>query len=164
VTTVNVAVVFFDIGGTLAEPRFDCDRSHLTGLEVHAKALRTLQALQLNDVRMGIISNTGTETRTNLLQLLEQSGLLSFFAAPLLIFSSVVGLEKPHLPIYQLAALRAGLAAFPERCLYVGEAEADRQGAMQAGWRVVRNPAEAESILGRNPGGGGAGGGVVVLG
>jgi HAD superfamily hydrolase (TIGR01549 family) len=141
-------VVFFDIGGTLAEPQWAPDRSHLIGLEVHRGALRTLQTLQLHDIRMGIISNTGTETPTNLLHLLEQSGLLSFFAAPLLIFSSVVGFEKPHLPIYQLAAMRAGLAACPERCLYVGDTESDREGATQAGWRVASSTTEVESILG----------------
>ena len=80
-TTMNVAAVLFDIGGTLAEPQFSADRSRLIGLKVH----------------------------------------------------SVVGLHKPHPEIYQLAALRAGLAGFPERCLYVGEAETDRQGAVQAG-------------------------------
>jgi FMN phosphatase YigB (HAD superfamily) len=137
----DVQVIFFDIGDTLAIASFDQDRLVLAPLPGVASKLSALRDAGL---ALGIISNTGDLTADTMRQALEDSGLYTFFAASpdLLIYSSVVGMEKDSPKIFKLACERAGLKDTPGRCMFVGENSQERAYAMQAGFRVASAPAE----------------------
>jgi FMN phosphatase YigB (HAD superfamily) len=78
-------------------------------------------------VRLGVISNTGVETREKMLALMTKAGLLDVFELQLLLFSSVEGIDKSQRRFFQLAAQ---LADAPERhCVYVSESDSEREVA-----------------------------------
>src|SRR5262249_14405231 len=91
---------------------------------------------------LGLISNTGEETGATIRKALTEAGLFSFFAGEpeLLIYSSEVHMEKDSPEIFRLACRRAGLDARPERCLFVGDDERERQFASEAGMQVAGGP------------------------
>jgi FMN phosphatase YigB (HAD superfamily) len=122
--TVNV--VFFDLGDTLVTS----SRGWITGAE------GVLATLGIKRVRLGVISNTGTLTRTQLLQLLPSDFDMSVFEPGLVLLSSEVGVEKPALEIFQLAVERAGQQ--PSQCLFCTENLVDTLAAQQVGMRVAR--------------------------
>jgi beta-phosphoglucomutase-like phosphatase (HAD superfamily) len=143
------AVVFFDLGDTLAKAVVSPTTHRLNRLEVLPGVLEVLQALRAAQVRLGLISNTGDEPQANLAHVLQQSGLAPFFPeAQLLLYSSVTGLKKDSPAVFKEAAKRAGNAATPSRCLYVGENPQERAFAAAAGWRVVAGPQEVPTALG----------------
>src|SRR4051812_953356 len=86
----DISVAFFDLGGTLVGK----NRDWIVG------APGTLTALRARDVRLGIISNTGTLLRPAILQLLPLDFEMGLFDQELLIFSSEVGTEKPNQSIF----------------------------------------------------------------
>jgi bacterial leucyl aminopeptidase len=143
----EVRVIFFDIGDTLAKPRFAAGR--LASLEPLPGVLDVLGRLQAARFRLGVISNTGTETSESMRKALEKGGLYRFFEAEpeLLVYSSVVGTTKDSPEIFRQACAAAGLGGEPERCLYVGEDEGERDVAVSAGLRVAASVAEVAAAL-----------------
>ena len=131
----EVRVVFFDIGDTLAKPRFVAGR--LASLEPLPGVLDVLGCLQAAGFRLGVISNTGAETNESMRKALEEGGLYRFFEAgpELLVYSSMVGKTKNSPEIFRQACTAADLGGEPERCLYVGENKDERDVAVSAhGW------------------------------
>jgi FMN phosphatase YigB (HAD superfamily) len=102
-------VVFFDIGDTLV----GSDRHWLPG------AREALVKLHAQGTRLGLISNTGALTRSQVLAQLPSDFDLGMFEEKLIIMSSEVGIEKPALAIFLLAAFRAGVS--PAECLFCTE-------------------------------------------
>jgi FMN phosphatase YigB (HAD superfamily) len=145
----EVRVVFFDIGDTLGRPRFAEGR--IASVEPLPGVLDTLNRLQAAGFRLGIISNTGAETKESMRRALEEGGLYRFFEAEpdLLIYSSVIGKTKDSPEIFVHACTAAGLGGEPERCLYVGEDEDERGVAVSAHLRVAASVAEVAEALSR---------------
>ncbi|MDQ4146842.1 MAG: HAD family hydrolase, partial [Pseudomonadota bacterium] len=139
--------VFFDIGGTLASPKLSSPPPRLDRLIVYPYVPTVLQELRDRRVRLGVISNTGDETAERMQIILEQCGLYDFFDPSLLLYSSVVGLEKDSPEIFRLAASRAGHPTLPERCIFVGEDSRERSFALAAGLRAASHPLLAREVL-----------------
>jgi FMN phosphatase YigB (HAD superfamily) len=121
-----IKVVFFDLGDTL----ITSPRRWVTG------ARESLSTLHSKGIRLGVISNTGTLSRTQLLQLLPSDFDMSVFEPALVLLSSEVGIEKPALEIFRLAVERTGEQA--SRCLFCTENLVDTLVAQQVGIRVAR--------------------------
>jgi FMN phosphatase YigB (HAD superfamily) len=139
---MSLEVAFFDIGDTLATAGFDSDdRLVLTPLP---GVLSALQSFQASGLRLGLISHTGNETTETMQRALAGAGLYRFFAAEpgLLIYSSVVHKRKDSPAIFRLACERAGLGESPERCVFVGENDAERDTAAAAGLTVAASTDE----------------------
>lgn len=134
-------VAFFDIGQTLGVPRLSSDFK-LLGLDIYPYIPDLLSQLRNESIRLGIISNTGTETRETLEQVLADAGIYQYFspASELLIYSSEVGLTKNSPAIFTLAAGKAGFRDTPARCIFVGEDSTERYYAVEAGLRVAPHP------------------------
>ena len=118
--------VFFDLGDTLVIPRLS-DDGPLLGLNVLPfvpDVLAKLRRTKTNDavLRLGVISNTGTETLSKMRWLIAEAGLLDFFDPALLLFSSVEGIDKRRQQFFELASQRAGVPA--EHGVYVSEDDA----------------------------------------
>ena len=141
--------VFFDIGDTLASPVVD--GGHLAGLTVYPLVPEVLARLRAARgphgarVALGLASNTGTETAATLRGVLEAAGLAALVDDELCLFSSVEGLDKSQPAFFALAAQRAGLPA--ARCVYVGESEAERAVAAEAGLVVSPHPLHALHLV-----------------
>jgi putative hydrolase of the HAD superfamily len=102
-------------------------------LPLRAGALKILTALQARGYRLGVISNT-IQPGPFMDATLTRNGLLSFF--PVRIYSSEVGVPKPHPDIFR-AALDA-MRVRPERAAHVGDRmTADVAGAQTAGMRAI---------------------------
>jgi bacterial leucyl aminopeptidase len=138
-----VKVVFFDIGDTLAvaRPGSPLELDPLPG------AADVLRRLSVAGLRLGIISNTGSETVETMRRALVGAGLYEFFEPQLLIYSSVVQLKKDSPEIFKLSCGRAGFGNEPQRCMFVGESPAERSFAAQAGLRVAESPTKAVTAL-----------------
>ena len=126
--------VFFDLGDTLVVSVPTPDNS--LQLEVLPFVPEVLNKLKQTAAapRLGVISNSGTESLDNLLTLLRKAELLDFFDQNLLLFSSVEGIDKTHKELFERAVKRAGEP--PNRCVYVGEDEAERKVAASANMRT----------------------------
>ncbi len=120
---------------------------NLKGLNVYPYIQGIFRKLLDNDVRIGIISNTGEETVDTMKKVLEDCNLYSFFDNKLLIYSSVVGYKKDSPEIFQIAVNRADLSANPEHYLFVGEDSKERSFAMKAGLLVAPHPCLAWEVL-----------------
>lgn len=143
-------VVFFDIGATLGNPRISPPPRRLEGLDVYPFVFDILTELQCES-RLGIISNTGNETLDSMQRVLAEARLYDFFVPDLLIYSSVVGMEKDSPAIFKLAAQSAGNAECPQNCVFVGEDSREREFALQAGMRVCPHPLLVKDVLRGTP-------------
>jgi FMN phosphatase YigB (HAD superfamily) len=67
--------------------------------------LDKLKRIKANEVslRLGVISNTGTETLSKMRSVIAKAGLLEFFDPALLLFSSVEGIDKRQKQFFELA-------------------------------------------------------------
>jgi len=111
-----------------AHGRADVGRIH----EVPGRA-QFLDGLRGRGYRLAIVSNTTTRSEL-LIGMLERFGLLPYFDA--LVFSSQIGVRKPHAAIYE-AALRE-VATKPTDALFVGDRlREDVLGPRQLGMRGV---------------------------
>jgi FMN phosphatase YigB (HAD superfamily) len=142
-------VVFFDLGDTLAIPRLSDDGS-LQGLAVLPFVPDVLNKLKQTSIggtplRLGVISNTGTETLTKIRSVLAEAELLDVFDPALLLFSSVERIDKSQKQLFVLATQRADEP--PERCVYVSESEAERQVAASANLRTSFHPLHVFHII-----------------
>lgn len=142
----QIRTIFFDIGDTLASAHIS-PAGKLVSLTPLAGVVEALARLREAGFMLGIISNTGTETAKAMRQVLTDAGLHAFFSKNLLIYSSVVGLEKNSPEIFRLACKRAGLEASPQQCLFVGENSSERAFASQAGMEVAASVAAAAQVL-----------------
>ena len=131
-------VVFFDLGDTLVVPSLSDDGSLLAlkVLPFVPDVLDRLKHLKVNDaeLRLGVISNTGTETLSKMHSVMAEAELLDVFDPALLLFSSVEGIDKSQRTFFELAVQRSGTQ--PELCIYVGENEAERRVAASAKLRT----------------------------
>lgn len=101
------------------------------GLRQGARAL--LEALQAGGARLGVISNTLAPSAF-MDRSLAGHGLLDFF--PVRVYSSEVGVAKPHPAIFQAALAAARVT--PGQAIYVGDRlHADVAGAQGAGLKAV---------------------------
>lgn len=138
----GVSVVFFDIGQTLAVASLSAGPLELAPLPGVVAVLRRLQE---RGIRLGVISNTGTETAQTMRVALQDAGLYDFLEPQLLIYSSQVHLEKNSVEIFLLACERA--SSNPAQCLFVGEDADERGFATSAGLSVADCPAKALQML-----------------
>jgi leucyl aminopeptidase len=136
----EIEVVFFDLGETLGSPVFLPGSIHLADFQVFPFVPSLLQQLKERGLKMGLISNTGEDTGTQIDQVLESAGILHFFEPPLRIYSKDVGLTKDDPEIFRLATSRAGFSDSPSSCLFVGENDGERHTALGAGLRVSAHP------------------------
>jgi FMN phosphatase YigB (HAD superfamily) len=142
-------VVFFDLGDTLVIPQLSSDGS-LLSLNVLPFVPDVLQKLNRTEVdgvklRLGVISNTGEETLASMRSVMAEARLLDFFEPALLLFSSVEGIDKHEKQFFERAVQRSGTR--PERCIYVGEAEAERRIAESAKLRTSYHPLHVFHVI-----------------
>jgi FMN phosphatase YigB (HAD superfamily) len=123
-------VLFFDLGDTLGVPRIN--NNTLQGIDVFPFVPEILARLK-EKCRLGILSNTGTETLTTMQSVLKAAGIADFFDSSIKLFSSVEGMDKTNINFFRLAIQRAGDGA---QCVYVSESDAERALAMNAGMKV----------------------------
>jgi bacterial leucyl aminopeptidase len=142
----KIGVIFFDIGDTLATVNPNTLDLNLIALPGAIDALRRLSEAGL---RLGVISNTGSETAQTMRRALQGAGLYDFLEPGLLIYSSEVGLKKDSPEIFRRACARTEFQADPARCLFVGEDATERTFAVAAGLQVSASPAEAvQAVIG----------------
>jgi hypothetical protein len=135
--------VFFDIGGTLGEPRLSPPPDfHLERLDVYPHVAAALAALRRHGIGLGIISNIGEPTPGRIGAVraaLATAGLADFFAEELLVWG-----RKDNAEIFRSAAAKAGAAA--DQCVFVGEDASERRFAKEAGLRVAPHPLLALAV------------------
>ncbi len=140
--------VFFDIGGTLADATVTGtgpDRSIL--LTVRDGVLTALSELSQEGLSLGIISNTPNfVTRQAMNDALQGAGLLTFFSPDLLIYSSIIGIDKSSVLIFCYAADVAGHPHNRVQCVFVGEDGEERRIAGEADFRTTGIVAEAKVV------------------
>jgi FMN phosphatase YigB (HAD superfamily) len=124
----SLSAVFFDLGDTLVD-----GHSTTTWLP-GAKA--ALSALKSKGFRLGIISNTATLSRSQILTILPVDLNFNLFESELILFSSEVGIEKPKPQIFGLAVTRSNASA--GSCLFVTEDVVDTLVAQHLGMRSIR--------------------------
>lgn len=129
------ATVFFDIGNTLGTARVA--NGTLAGIDLFPFVPEVLTRLR-SQCRLGILSNTGTESLATMQSVLTAAGIADLFDAPLQLFSSVEGIDKSNIEFFRLAVQRAGTD--PSRCVYVSEDAAERALARQAGMEISYHP------------------------
>ena len=105
----------------------------LNSVHVGPDVIGTLEALRVQGLRLGIVSNAAYRPRL-MKQQLAALGLADFFDA--VTFSSEVGVRKPHPAIYADALRKLG--SDPSRTLFVGDrVREDVQGPQAQGMRAV---------------------------
>jgi FMN phosphatase YigB (HAD superfamily) len=143
-------VLFFDLGDTLVVPQLAADNSLLSlrVLPFVPDILARLKSTKIDgvDLRLGVISNTGTETASRLHDVMAQANLLGFFDPALLLYSSVEKIDKTRKEFFQLAASRANTP--PGQCVYVGENDGERQVAASAGFRTSYHALHVFHVIG----------------
>ena len=136
--------VFFDIGGTLGEPRLSPPPDlRLERLDVYPRVPEALAALRGQGLGLGIISNIGEPTSARVAAVrasLAAAGLADFFVEELLIWG-----RKDNAAIFASAVDKAGAAA-ADRCVFVGEDASERRFAKEAGLRVAPHPLLALAV------------------
>ena len=133
-----ISVVFFDIGNTIADPILN-QNGDFIGLKPYPLISETLQRLNTNKVRCGLITTTpAAETVASLSLKLKQAGLLLMLDSSLFLLTSVEGLTKKDKSIFLLAAQRANQPS--SHCVYVSESESERAVAQTAGLTVSFHP------------------------
>jgi putative hydrolase of the HAD superfamily len=102
-------------------------------------AKKTLQWIQSQDMRIGLICNTGITPGFALRKLLSQIGIAGFFES--MIFSDEVGVRKPDSKVFRLAAKELGTKS--REMIHVGDnLKTDVWGARSAGFRAIHLASE----------------------
>lgn len=125
----SIKVVFFDLGDTLVISN-DEQKEWIPG------AREVLKRLSADDVRIGVISNTGPYSRKELMKYLPEDFDFGAFDERLIVLSSEVGISKPDLGIFRLALQRAEVS--PPESLYVGEKLSETLVAQRSGMKAAR--------------------------
>jgi HAD superfamily hydrolase (TIGR01509 family) len=112
-------------------------------------AAKALSALREQGYALAVVSNTMRTPGATLRKLLEQLGLMRYFAHA--VFSDEVGVRKPDPEIFR-RALRA-IGADPATAIHVGDdGMLDVGGARAAGMRVIQvTTASLKALGGRRP-------------
>lgn len=134
----DVGAVFFDIGDTLASVGLDASGRVIERMEVLDGVTDVLGGLRARGFRLGVISDRGPVEEAEVLRALREAGLLDFFDPHIIVFG-----PKKSTDIFRRAARLAS-----RRCMFVGESEAERDFASQAGMRVAEDPRAAAEALG----------------
>jgi FMN phosphatase YigB (HAD superfamily) len=127
-------VIFFDLGDTLVK-----GKNWLPG----AKEL--LGLISRDEIRLGIISNTGDLSRAGLLAALPADFPWGLFESDLIILSSQVKVEKPSPGIFRIARERSGCE--PAKCLFCTENIIDGLVAQQLGLHAYRLQSPPDSDI-----------------
>ena len=133
------AVVFFDIGNTLASVAISPSGDRIDRLAVYPYVPGVLTELRERGARLGIISNRGDIPAEEVNQALQTAGLRDFFEPELVVYGAK---DTPR--IFEQAAAQADT---PDSILFVGEDAAERAHAVQAGFVVAPHPQLALSVL-----------------
>ena len=147
-TTSVRAIVFFDIGDTLASVRISPGGDRIEELLVFADVPPTLASLRAEGVRLGILSNRGAIPEENVTEALERAQLLPHFDPGLILYG-----RKDTPRLFEQAASRArdrvspGAPAAP--LLFVGEDASERIMAATADFLVCPHPRLIQPILAR---------------
>ena len=141
---------FFDIGETLGDVIVPEPDGSVLRLEVYSGVREALEELKANRVRIGVISQIGTHPPERVDRMLEEAALLDFFVpAPgsvdLRVYLS--GPIRKDEAAFREALRRAGHAATPTECVFVGENATERQEAARVGMRVTDRPRLALDVL-----------------
>jgi FMN phosphatase YigB (HAD superfamily) len=123
----RLSVVFFDLGNTLV---LSGQRRWVSGAQA------VLSRLRQENIRLGIISNTGDLARQALMEHLPAEFSFDDFEADLVLLSSEVSLKKPDIRIFLKAMERAAVP--PSECLFCTEDFRDPVVAQLAGMRSIR--------------------------
>jgi len=134
-------VIYFDLGDTLV------DNSSPTNWILGAHD--AIDLLRQRGLRLGLISNTGTLTRQQLIEMLPPDFDLGLFDESLIILSSEVGVEKPAFDIFRLAVAKSCVAAC--RCLFCTEELFHTLAAQQVGMHVARLQTPPQGDVGSVP-------------
>ena len=123
--------IFFDLGDTLVRKVPGTTRREwIEGVK------EGLVQLGEKGVRLGLLSNTGNLTRSELFDdLLPLDFKTDMFEEELIILSSEVGVVKPRFGIFAHAVDRAGLA--PVECLFCTEELSHVLAAQEIGMRAA---------------------------
>jgi bacterial leucyl aminopeptidase len=133
------AVVFFDVGNTLAVVAVSPSGDRIDRLAVYPYVPGVLAGLRERGARLGIISNRGAIPAENVNQKLRAAGLWDFFEPELVVYGAK---DSPR--IFEQSAAQAGTQT---RMLFVGEDAAERAQAVQAGFLVAPHPQLALPVL-----------------
>jgi putative hydrolase of the HAD superfamily len=99
--------------------------------ELPEDARVTLQTLRKNGIKLGVITNGGTERQQ---RKLDSLGISSWF--DVILISETEGIRKPDVEIFHRALTRCGVEA--SEAIFVGDhPDTDIGGALQAGLRAV---------------------------
>jgi FMN phosphatase YigB (HAD superfamily) len=139
---MTAPIIFFDIGNTLGIARV-ADNG-LKSIELFPFVPEILTRLR-SQCRLGLLSNTGTETLATMQSVLTTAGIAEFFDPSIQLFSSVEGIDKTNIEFFRLAVQRAGAAA--SRCVYVSEDDAERAMARNAGMEVSFHPLHVFHVI-----------------
>lgn len=140
----EVRVVFFDIGATLGSIDLDLSGAP-TSFNVYDHIPPVLEQLKSNQIRVGIISNTGKHPGSVVNAVLSQSAIWQHLDTDLLIYSFDVGHEKDSPEIFVHASQAAKTDV--QQCLYVGEDSWERLHAANAGMRVAPHPLLVKDVI-----------------
>ncbi len=132
----EIKVIFFDLGDTLGTAIVE--HGVLSKFIPFDFAIPVLRNLKTKGMRLGVISNTGNETRAHMDEVLKTAKLLKYFEPSLLIFSSEVDRTKNSPAIFKYVVEREGLD--PRHCLFTGENPEERNYAHQAKLEVCPHP------------------------
>jgi bacterial leucyl aminopeptidase len=133
------AVVFFDIGNTLASVTIAASGDRIDRLAVYPYVPGVLTELHERGARLGIISNRGDIPAEEVNHALRTAGLWDFFEPQLVVYGA-----KDSPGIFEQAAAQADT---PDSILFVGEDAAERAHAIQAGFLAAPHPQLALSVL-----------------
>jgi extracellular elastinolytic metalloproteinase len=144
---MSVKVIFFDLGDTLGQAVLSPLPAHLLEFNVFPFVGDLLTRLRGEGLRLGIISNTGSDSGAQVDSVLARAGILDHFEPALRIYSQDIGLKKDSPQIFLAAAARAGEEHDSASCLFVGEDVVERAHAAAAGLQVCPHPLLIESII-----------------
>jgi hypothetical protein len=139
-----VCVIFFDIGETLGQVSMNPDGRPLR-LSLYPYVTPILTSLRDAGLRLGVISNTGDRPREEIDALLRDARIYGLLEQELLLYSSVLGIEKNSPEIFLRAAQIAQQSA-PD-CMFVGESSAERTHASTARMQVCPHPLLIDEAL-----------------
>ena len=121
-------IVFFDIGETILTQQSNGSFDWIPEAKAAVVTIRS------KGVRLGLISNTGTETRASLTNIFP-ANFFDHFDSQLIVLSSEVQVDKPELGIFYHALKAAQQPA--SNCIFVVEKQSEAFAAQLAGMRSV---------------------------
>ncbi|QDS94738.1 Bacterial leucyl aminopeptidase precursor [Roseimaritima multifibrata] len=148
-------IVFFDLGDTLGSPKLSPPPNvSLVGFDLYDYSIPVLRSLEnRSNVKLGIISNTGDDTKRVLDPILTGVGILPFFQDGLILYSGDGNPRKDSPIAFENAATLAGHAKSADRCVFVGEDASERLHATNAfgtaapGMKVCPHPLLIGEVL-----------------